>query len=176
MKKIILFLIFTSLIYVGKSQNFHDLSFKNIDGNQVSANTFISKKVLFIIIPLSATDSLFTQLQAFRSRYDDTVKIVGIPSFEDGFQTSNSTTLKNLYNPLGIILTEGMYTKKSSPNQSVLAKWLTDKTKNRHFDADSKGIGSKFFVSGTGRLFAVMPPQTLLGSQIINRIVRSPNL
>jgi hypothetical protein len=75
---------------------------------------------------------------------------------------------------MGIVLTEGMYTKKTSgKNQSALMQWLTDRTKNTHFDMDSWGIGHKFFVNSKGRLYAVMPPQTSLQHPIIQNIVHS---
>jgi hypothetical protein len=83
--------------------------------------------------------------------------------------------MQAMYKKMGIVLTEGMYTKKSSgSNQSALMKWLTDRTKNRHFDIDSEGIGQKFIVNATGRLFAVLPPQVSLQAGVFNKIVHGP--
>jgi hypothetical protein len=65
-----------------------------------------------------------------------------------------------------------MYTRKSSgASQSVLMQWLTDKTKNMHFNMDASGIGHKFFIAGTGQLFASLPAQASLASPIIDRVV-----
>lgn len=175
MKKIILLSGFAILsgLFVN-AQNFWELSFKTINGDTVMLSSFTGKKTLFFLVSLNETDSNYSQLQAFRNRYLDTVRIVGVLSFEDGYQTSSASTIQSLYSSMGIILTEGMYTKKSSgANQSSLMKWLTSKTKNLHFDMDASGIGHKFFVNESVRLFAVMPPQVPLGSPVINRIVHS---
>jgi len=175
MNKIILFafgLLFFSHATYG--QNFYGLSFKKLSGDSVSLNTYAGKNVLFIVAPLSQTDSAFTQLQAFRNRYGDTLQIIGVLSFEDGYQPANASAIQALYNNSGIVLTEGMYTRKASgTNQSPLLQWLTDKIKNLHFNMDSKGIGQKFFVSGSGRLYAVMPPPVSLGALIMNAIVHT---
>lgn len=155
-------------------QNFSQLSFLTINGDTVQLNSFAGKKTLFFIAALNQSDLAFAQLQAFKSRYLDTVRIVGVMSYEDGYQSSNASSIQSMYNSMGIILTGGMYTKKSAgSNQSSLMKWLTDKTKNMHFDNDSNGIGQKFFVTESGRLFAVMPGQTSLQNPIIDKIVHN---
>jgi glutathione peroxidase len=177
MKKFVLLLIkVLILIQFTNAQNYQQLSFTTIDGENFSLSFYSGKKVLFVIAPLSQTDSGFVQLQSFVSRYHDTVKVIAIPSFEEGYQASNATTLKALYNNTGIVLSEGMYTKKSSgANQSPLMKWLTDKNRNYHYDMDAQGIGQKFFVSEKGSLFAVLVPQTSLQHPIIDAIVHTNN-
>lgn len=175
MKRIFLVFVSVTLLFlIAGGQSFYQLNFKNINGDAIPASSFAAKKVLFIILPLHPVDSNFSQLKAFKKRYGDSVQVVGVLSFEDGFQSGNASVIKNLYSNMGIILTEGMYTKKTSGNnQSPLMKWLTDKNKNMHFDMDAKGIGQKFFVSQVGRLYAVISPQTSLASPIIEKIVHS---
>jgi glutathione peroxidase-family protein len=175
MKKSLIFFVVLVLINLQlHSQNISQISFKTLSGDTVLLSSLLGKKTLFFIVPLNQNDPHFSQLQAFKNRYGDTVRIVGIPSIEDGFITSGSSSLQNLYGSMGIQLSEGMYTKKSSgTNQSSLMKWLTNKNQNLHFDMDASGIGHKFFVSESGRLFAVMPSQARLGSPIIDRIVHS---
>lgn len=156
------------------SQNFHQLSYKSLSGDTVLLSSFTGKKTMFFIAPLNQSDSAYSKLQAFKSRYLDTVRIVCVLSVEDGYQSSIASSIQNLYSGMGVLLTEGMYTKKSSgSNQSSLMRWLTNKTHNLHFDMDAGGIGYKFFVTESGRLFAVMPSQTPLNSPIIDRIVHS---
>ena len=175
MKKIILFLGF--IIITGQfvlSQNFSQMSFKTVTGDSVLLSSFAGRKTLFFIVPLNQSDPIYSQLQAFKNRYLDTVRIVGVLSIEDGYQSASATAVQNLYSNMGIILTEGMYTKKSAgANQATLMKWLTHKNGNLHFDMDAGGTGQKFFVNETGRLYAVMPPQTQLLSPVIDRIVHS---
>ena len=175
MKNIILFFGFNTIIGLHViGQNFSQLSFKTISGDSVSLSSFSGKKTLFFIAPLNQSDPAYGQIQAFKNRYLDTVRVVAVFSYEDGYQSSNASAIQNLYNGMSIILTEGVYTKKTSgTNQSTLMKWLTKKTMNLHFDMDSGGIGHKFFVTESGRLFAVMPAQTSLSSTIIDKIVHS---
>jgi glutathione peroxidase len=174
MKRTIIISILIALSYLSYSQSFNQLSFRKLNGDTVWTSSYAGKKVMFYIAPLSQSDSAFIQLQAFKARYGDTVQIVGILSIEDGFQNSNASSIEAMYAGIGIVLTEGMYTKKQSgANQSSLMKWLTDKNMNRHFNMDAKGIGHKFFVGEGGRLFGVMPPPVSLSASIINTIVHS---
>lgn len=177
MKKIVAsFSLFFLIILAGNAQGFYQLSFKTLNGDSVQLSSYAGKKVLFIIAPLSQNDSVYNQLISFKNRYGDTVKIIAVLSVEDGYQAANASAIQSLYSGTGIELTEAMYTKKTSGSaQSILMRWLTDKNHNNHFDMDAKGIGHKFFVSETGREFAVMPPQTALNAPVIDRIVHSGN-
>ena len=174
MKKIIFCGIIFAIGFYAHSQSYAQQSFNTINGENVLLNSYLGKKTLFFIVPLSQSDPVYPQLQAFKNRYLDTVRIVGILSYEDGYQSSNASAMQNLYSSMNIILTEGMYTKKSSgANQSTMMKWMTSKTMNHHFDMDATGIGHKFFVNENGRLFGVMPSQTPLNAPIIDKIVHS---
>lgn len=175
MKKIISFLpVFLCLLVSVKAQSIYELTIKSVKGDSISIKQFAGKKTLFIIVPLSKQDSVYNQMRKFKERYKDSVNIVGILSIDDGYKSGQSNSIKTMFDELGIVLTEGMYTrKKEGSKQSVLLQWLTDKNKNRHYNNDASGIGTKFFISETGRLFAVLPPQASLQNQIIDRIVHS---
>ena len=156
------------------SQDYFQLSFKKLNGDTENVNSYGGKKTMYIILPLSQTDTVFTQLQAFKNRYQDSIRIIGILSIEDGFEASSASNIQTMYKGMGIIISEGMKTKKvSGANQSALMKWLTNKTKNSHFDMDAGGIGHKFFVNESGRLFAVLPGQASLNTPVIDKIVHS---
>ena len=97
-------------------------------------------------------------------------------SVEDGYSSSNKEAIKNLYQSrdINIILTAGMYTKKSAgANQSALLKWLTSKEENYRFTLDAQGIGQKFFINSEGRLVATLPASfTWLDASIWNILNR----
>lgn len=174
MKRILCFVSFLFLVNSSFAQSFNELSFKRINGDSVWLSGFAGKKVVFVVAPLSQTDSNFTPLQNFLNKYKDSVQVIGIVSIEDGYQPSNVIALQSMYNNSGILLTEGMYTRKGSgANQSALLRWLTDKNNNRHFDMDVRGIGQKFFVTGKGRLYAVMSPQVSFNAPIMSAIMNS---
>ena len=174
MKGVSYLITFLFLVNSSFAQSFNELSFKSINGDSVRLSGFAGKKVVFVIAPLSQNDSSFSKLHDFKSRYNDSIQIIGVLSFEDGYQNADASAIQALYANSGIILTEGMYTKKTSgAGQSALMKWLTDKNKNGHFGMDARGIGHKFFVTGRGRLYAVMPPQVSFTDPIIDTIAQS---
>ncbi|MBB1285930.1 hypothetical protein HRH25_16220 [Flavisolibacter sp. BT320] len=154
------------------AQGLYNQTINSIDGQSVRLHKLMYKKILFVVVPLTQTHPVYQQLQAFHQRYGDSVQIVGIPSFEDGYKEAQAATVKQLYQGLGIMLAEGMYTRKTSPGQSALFQWLTNNKQNWHFNYDARGIGSKFFVSEIGKLFAVLPPEASLQLPVVNKIVQ----
>ncbi|MFT3908295.1 MAG: hypothetical protein QM737_02630 [Ferruginibacter sp.] len=165
-----LFLTFPTL-----GQSIHNLSFTNIDGANVSLNTYAGKKVLFIIAPISISDSVkLDELKSFQLRYGDSVAIIGIMSIENGFSSANSSTIKSMYESKGIniVLTGGVYTKKTSgANQAGFMKWLTEKDDNKRYDVDAKGIWHKFFVNKEGKLYGFSLPISPLSNNVVSTIV-----
>lgn len=168
--------VFTSLvIFAGslRSQGFYNLAADGLNGNPLQLSNYIGKKVLVVVLPLSQSDPNYGELITFKQRFGDTVAVIGVPSLEDGYQPADSATIRSLYAASGIVLTQGVYTKKASAGQSPLLTWLTDRFKNQHFDMDARGTGTAFFISKTGKLFAVLPPEASLQSNLVNRIVHS---
>lgn len=174
MKKwIAILLVNLVTITVGLGQSIHSLSFNNIDGGNVSLNTYQGFKTMFVIAPVSASDSnRLKQLKNFYVRYGDSIKIIGIMSIEDGYNSANNAAIKNLYDSNGIniniVLTNGMYTKKAAgSSQSGLMKWLTEKDDNLRYDTDAKGLWDKYFVNKSGKLYGISGPGTsLLGGSV----------
>lgn len=174
MKKIVIIIVLLLFINTLFAQSFHRLNFKTETGDSVSLSRFAGKKVLVIIVPLSPQDSVFRDLQAFKNRYRDSIQIIAVPSIENGFQKSHGAALQARCHEMNVLLTAGMYTQKASgASQSELLSWLTEKGRNTHFNDDVKGPGQKFFISETGRLYAVLPPQASLSHPIMDRIVHA---
>jgi glutathione peroxidase len=160
------------LATTGFSQLLYEIPVKDIEGNNINLKTYMGKKILFLIVPLNSDDSVLIQLDSFLIKYSGKIKVIGILSAEDGYSPVKKTSIKQLYNSRGIVLTEVMKTRKGQ-SQQPLMQWLTNRSKNNHFDMDAMGIGHKFFVSETGRLFAVLPPRASLTYPMISRIVNS---
>ena len=136
-------------------------------------SSYQGKKVMFIIAPLQSSDSnMIQQFRVFHDRFGDSVQIIGVMSIEDGFSSANSATIKALYDSNGInipiVLTSGMYTKKSSgASQSPLMKWLTEIDLNDVYDVESKGIGDKYFINKLGKLYGLsFPDNSLLSANV----------
>jgi len=174
MKKYFIILVAFFMSATVNSQSYFQLSFKKLNGDTESVNNYEGKKTMYIILPLNQTSPVFSQLQEFKNRYQDSVRVIGILSIEDGFEASSTASIQLMYSSLGIIVSEGMHTKKTSgASQAAIMKWLTNRTQNLHFDMDAAGIGHKFFVNESGRLFAVLPAQASLGTPIIDKIIHS---
>jgi hypothetical protein len=131
-----------------------------------------SIKTMYIVVPLSSADSLYTQLSDFKSQHADTaLKIIGIISIEDGYQVENLEAIKTMYNSIGIRLTQPLYTRKTAIEQSPLPQWLTHKELNNYYDDDIAGIGHKFFVNAEGGIHAVLCPEIPLNSPLVSMLV-----
>jgi glutathione peroxidase len=163
-----------------QTEGIYDLTLTGIDGNKIELSQFKGKKLLFILLPLSAQDTTVSinDIASLQRKYQSSLVIIGIPSEEAGYQTQDAANLKKRYNDAGtnIIITEGMKVKKGA-GQSLLLQWLTSKDKNHHFDQDvQQKVGSKFFVDETGELYAVMGPQLKLTSTLTDKILsRQPS-
>lgn len=168
MEKCLCFLLLIMVLLVSstQSQSIHNLSFTDINGANIQMSSFSGKKVVFVIAPVNQSDSLLiSEIRQFRDIYRDSIVLIGVMSSEDGFSAANSSAVKALYEQRGIpiILTAGMYTKKSAgASQSAIMQWLTKRTSNARFNIDAMGVMHKFFVNAEGKLYGVISPRVSL--------------
>lgn len=152
----------------------YSTSLKTIGGNKLDLSQFKGKKLLFIVLPLTSQDTTVSidQLSKLQTRYKNSLIVIGIPSEEAGFKKGDEENMKKLYKdlPSNLIIAEGMKVKKGK-QQSSLFQWLTNKSKNRHFDQDVEGVGNKFFVDEKGELYAVLGPRNKLTNPVIEKIL-----
>jgi glutathione peroxidase len=179
MKYFFALIAFTALLSFRFLDDIYSLSLKSIDGEKIELSKFRGKKMLFIILPLSKSDSTISinEISQLQSKYQSSLVVIGIPAEETGFKKEEEGKLKKLYKDAAanFIITDGMKVKKGT-GQSSLFEWLTNKDKNHHFDKDVQGVGSKFFVDEAGELYAVMGPQLKLTSPVIDKIIARPHL
>ncbi|MCU7549222.1 hypothetical protein OCK74_08850 [Chitinophagaceae bacterium LB-8] len=179
MKYILSLLLLASLCSFSFLDDLYSLSLNTLEGKKVELGSFRGKKLLFVVLPLSAQDTSFRmgELEALQHKYDTSLIVIGVPAEETGFEKTKETELKALYKnmPATFILAEGMKVKKSAgAEQSPLFQWLTNKSKNHHFDQDVLGTGHKFFVDERGELYAVMGPKIALAHPVMERILSKP--
>jgi len=177
--KYLLSLIAFSLFSFQQADDIYSIALKNIHGNAIELSQYKGKKLLFMVLPLSDQDTAesVNDIANLQTKYKSSLVIIGIPSEEAGYRMQDSGQLKTLYADMAdnIIITEGMKVKKGT-GQSSLFQWLTGKDKNRHFNQDTQGIGSKFFVDEGGELYAVMGPQLKLTNPLIDKIISRPHV
>ena len=164
---------FNSYLY---AQNIYNYTIPKIEGGSQSTSTFQNKKILVINLPIqqsAAADSLLHDLDTLAAAHINTLKIIAVPAYEDGFNTNLKNQLQQWYgSKLGsyILVTDGLYTRRTSGTQQHnLFKWLTDVSKNEFFDIDVTGEGFKFYIDEDGELKGVLRPQTKVGSRSVQK-------
>lgn len=159
------------------AQDVYSLPVKTIEGRLLDLSAYKGKKVLVYILPISASDSNFVKLVSFKQKWGDRIAVIGVPALEEGFKKGGENQLKNTYKDAGIdlVITEAMQVKKDAgAKQAPLFQWLTGKDQNRHFEADVRGVGHKFFLDEAGKLYAVIGPEFSLLAPGIDRILNKP--
>ncbi|OQP46233.1 hypothetical protein A4H97_31210 [Niastella yeongjuensis] len=175
MKHFFSLIALTVLLSFSPSGDIYSVAVKALDGNSLDLNQYKGKKVLFVVLSLSAEDTTVraSQLAELQDKYRSTLVIVGVPSIEAGFKTADADKLKGLYKDAHILISEGMNVNKGA-QQSALFQWLTHKEQNRHFDQDVRGVGSKFFVDESGELYAVMGANLTPAHPLMEKILTKP--
>jgi glutathione peroxidase len=179
MKKFITITAIFLLSSIAKAQSVYTCSVTSIEGVNNPLNAYTGKKLLVITLPTqqnASSDSLLRSLDSIRAAHTSTVQIIAVPAYEDGYTPAIKNQLKQWYRSIlgvGIIVTEGMYTRKTSGSQQhVLFKWLTDKDKNGFFNQDVAGPRYKFIVWGNGELTAALVAQTRIGGTTMNNLLQ----
>jgi glutathione peroxidase len=153
-------------------------SVTTIEGVNKPLSAYQGKKLLILTLPVqqnASNDSLLQALNSVGLAYAGSLVIIAVPSYEDGYTPAIKDSLKQWYRSMlgaGIIVTEGLYTRKTSGNQQhPLFRWLTDKDKNSFFDDDVTGPGDKFIVWPNGELTSVLGSPIKIGGSIMNTVL-----
>ncbi len=171
-------LVVSALLFAvhGFSQTIYTQTINNIDGSPVAFSSYHGSKVLLLIAPALQEDSLLVdEIDSFKVYYGDSIKIIGIMSYEDGYADSNKTKIKSMYQSRGLgnmVLTEGMHTRKGA-GQSPLFTWLVSDSANLRFKVRVGGVQQKFFISQFGKLYAVLSaPMPLVSAAVEQQVFR----
>ena len=154
----------------------YNYSVPKIEGGEQSMAAFQGKKILIVTLPVlqtAAADSFLYSLDSLATARAANLRVIGVPSIEDGFAAAQKTQLAEWYRAkldTGILITDGLYTRKTSgAQQHALFKWLTDVAENEVFDMDVDGPQFKFFVKENGELYGVLQTQIKISSNAVNR-------
>lgn len=170
-------LIILSLITPLFFNNALDFTIITADGSSHSMNEFQGRKIMMVVLPStqSADDSAYLlRLDSINNANISVLKIITVPSYEDGFTDDTSASLLNWYRSLldsDIVITQGMQTHKASETQNTLFAWLTHTEQNGHFDEDITGPGQMYFINETGELYGVFEPQSKWSNKIITKML-----
>lgn len=179
MRSLLLICFFTMLANGVVGQEIPAISVPKIEGGTQSLSAYNGKKILVITVPLlqtPAADSLLYSLDTLAAAHAQELKVIAVPSVEDGYTPSQKDALLEWYrSKLGanIIITDGLYTHRASGTQQhPLFRWLTDLTQNEAFGIDAAGPNYKFFIDGSGKLYAVLLPQTKMHGLSVQKVIQ----
>lgn len=180
MKKIMI----TAILVIAISQHqfaqgIFTFSVPKIEGGSQNFSAFQGKKLLVITLPVqqsAASDSFLFSLDTLSRSRAAQLKVVAVPSTEDGCTTANQSQLRQWYrSKLGnqVMITSGLYTRKTSGNQQhPLFQWLTKDAQNQVFDIDANVPGIKFFIRSNGTLYGVLGPVAKISGQTVQRTLQ----
>jgi len=154
-------------------------SVQKIEGGNQSLSAYQGKKILIVTLPIqqsASADTLLYCLDTLAAAHSTDLKVIAVPSREDGYTPSIKNQLKQWYRTkLGdyIIIADGIYSRKTSgSDQHGLFRWLTTVGENEYFNMDVTGPWFKFFVKTNGELYGVLGPQTRISNISVNKTLR----
>jgi glutathione peroxidase len=165
--------LLAALFFVNTVYNYN---VPKIEGGTQNLSTYQGKKVMVVTLPLiqtAAADSFLYALDTIATRHVAHLKVIAVPAMEDGYTAAQKQRLQTWYRSklnAGVVITEGLYTRKiSGAQQHPLFKWLTSATENEHLDIDVEGPGYKFFTNSNGGLYGVLRPQSKMWGSTVQR-------
>ena len=173
-------IIISSILFAGTvaTESIYSYSITSIEGTTIPLTAYQGKRMLIITLPAvqnSVNDSILHVIDSLGTAHADSVVIIGVPAYEDGYFPVRKNELHLWYRGIlgnGIVVTDGMYTRKTSGSQQhPLFKWLTDKNKNGSFNEDVSGTLQKFIVDTDGTLSAVLGATVRLSGPAMNSLL-----
>jgi glutathione peroxidase-family protein len=140
-------------------------------------SNLMGKKLMIVVLPAQQGD---TDL-AFIKRVDSialahlgSLQVIAVPSTIDGATVNNDGLNKWYANILdsSIILSksQAIY-KTNNNNQSDLFRWLTHANLNIHFDDDTAGPSSMYFINEKGELYSVFEPGAKFSNKALSKVL-----
>lgn len=178
MKRILFFISLLWLVGFTEPGSVYDFNVVTPDGNELALNSFEGRKLMIVILPSTTTPedtAMLLQLNSLNETYKDSVTMIGVPSYEDGFTDDDTAYLADFYKALlgeGFVIAGGTHTHKTE-GQSELFSYLTHAEQNGHFDEDVTGIGQKFFINKSGMLTGVSMPEAAFNEAIFQNMTNN---
>lgn len=178
MKRLLFFISLLWLVGFTEPGSIYDFNVVTPDGNELALNSFEGRKLMIVVLPSTTTpadSAMLLQLDSLNKTYKDSVTMIGIPSYEDGFTDDDAGYLLDFYQTLlgeGFVIAGGMHTRKTE-GQAELFSYLTHAEQNGHFNEDVTGVGQKFFISSTGMLTGVSMPEAAFNEEIFQNMTNN---
>ena len=136
-----------------QTQSFYDLSFIDIDGNEVKMDQFRGKKVLLVnVASKCGYTPQYAELQELNEKYSDKLVLIGFPcnqflSQEPGNEEEIKSFCQKNY---GVTFLMASKIDVKGGNQHPVYQWLTQKEKNGVEDTKVGWNFQKYLVDEEG--------------------------
>lgn len=171
MKKICIILL-TGLLYQNSiAQSVRSIT--DVNDKTTTIDSLKGKKLLIIVLPSQTDTALNTQLLRFQKMYAQKVKVIGLVNVQPGatskefYATTYAAAARS-----GVIVSEGIVnTEKADNERASVIQWMTSTSNNRQ--KDRYAIGTKYFLSEDGRLYAKLGKETSLDDPLVKCIINT---
>jgi len=170
-----IFLIISLSLY----SSVYDITISTLEGSTKPMSDFQGKRLLIIILPITknpADSSFLRIIDTLSRRYNNQIRFMGVPSFDDGYHNELQSDLLQYYRSIigsQVVITSGMYTRNGAGSlQHPLFNWLCKKENNTHFDYRVRGVGDKFFIRENGELYGILSPDSRLNDSLMQRMLQ----
>ncbi len=156
MKKLLLMLFttMTTIAINAQSTNIYDLSFADINGDEVSLKKFEGKKILFVnVASKCGFTPQYAELQEVHEQYGDRVVIIGFPCDQFGGQEPGSEEEIQSFcqKNYGVEFLMASKIDVKGNNQHPIYAWLTSKTANGVEDSKVMWNFQKYLIDENGK-------------------------
>ena len=163
-----------SLILINpKLENsFYDFEFEDINGTIINTSVYPGERVVVAVISSNEAGRKLVNYFDSIQKAGIAVQVIAIPTDEFNVDV-NLDTLGGFTTNSHIVVAKPLKIKKSNAElQHPLFAWLTNVTKNNHFDMDVEREGQLFIISEKGTLYSVLPD--LPPTTELNKILTQP--
>ena len=175
MKYFLFFLLLLSGDVFGQT-SLYSLQIQTIDGKTISLASFKGKK---IVISVASPENLHSQKLNFLDSVqvaNPHVVVIVIPAedFSGNSIAGLLATIKNSASPRLVVMASAKVKKNKKAEQHALMKWLTDTTRNKHFNAEVRTDDQLYIVSESGILYSVLEKGVSLNT--LNGILKQADI
>lgn len=143
-----------------------------VTGQAIDLDNYAGKKILYIILPITPDTALSNQVERFQKKFSEKVVVLGLVNLKGKAADTITQQYSKLVNA-GMLLSEGLKRRNASSAQSTsVIEWICEK-RSASLENDQKEIGSKYFISEDGRLYAMLGADVPLDSPLMTSIVNT---
>lgn len=143
-----------------------------VTGQAIDLDGYAGKKLVYIILPTTPDTALINQVERFQNKFSEKVVVLGLVNLKG----KAADTVRQQYSKLvnaGILLSEGLKRRNAgSAQRTSVMEWICEK-RSASPENEQKEIGSKYFISEDGRLFAMLGADVPLDSPLMPSIVNT---